>query len=120
MKKINIEAFGPGVQIWFTIGRLKELESYLNTPIGDIMMESQKLSITNLLAMLRCGLVHQYGNKPEAFYAKLVDDALENGAELVDIQSAVIKALVGSGLLGKQYYYNVFPEEKPEDYVAKN
>lgn len=114
MKKIDIIPFGEGQQIWFNVGRLKRVEDILGKPIGSIMTESDKLSIKNMIAFLQAGMA-QNGNRSEAYYTSKIDEALDNGYTLADIQAAILKAIVGSGILGESYYYQLFPNELTEE-----
>lgn len=114
MKKIDVPAFGEGQQIWFGIGRLKRVEEKLKKPIGEILQGADQLSLTNLLALLQAGM-SQNGEKSEQYYANKIDEALENGYSIMDIQLAVVKAVAGSGLLGRGFYYQMFPEELTEE-----
>lgn len=117
MKKIDIEFFGIGQQIWFNIGRLKRIEEILKKPIGAVLQESDQLSLSNLIVFLQVGM-SQLGNKPAQYFEQKIDEALDNGASIVDIQQCVLKAVAGSGLLGKEYYYQMFPEERLADAQA--
>ena len=110
MKKIDIPAMGTGAQIWFTIGRLRRLEQVLHMPIKDIAEGMQGLNITYIIAIMQTGMLHN-GLKSEQYYEENLQQALENGYKMADIYEACIKALVGSGVLGEETYYRLFPEE---------
>ena len=114
MKKIDIEAFGVGQQIWFNISRLQRLETILGKPLGTILQECQNLSISNTIAMLQAGMA-QNGNKGEQYYMQKIDEAMENGYTLNDIQLYIIKAIAGSGVMGEEFYYLHFPDELTEE-----
>lgn len=114
MKKIDIPAFGEGQQIWFNIGRLCRVEAELKCPIGDVLQQTDKLSLKNLIVLLRIGM-SQNGNKSEQYYSDKIDEALENGYSIVDIQLPVVKAVAASGLLGAGTYYQLFPDEMTEE-----
>lgn len=114
MKKIDIEAFGIGQQIWFNIGRLEKLEKLLGKPTGVILEECQNLSITNIVALLQVGM-SQNGNKSPQYYMDKIDEAMDNGFTLEAIQMCIVKALAGSGVLSEEFYYLHFPEELTEE-----
>ena len=99
MKKIDIKAFGEGQQIWFNIGRLRRVEDMLKCPIGEVLQDADKLSLKNLLVLLSVGM-SQNGNKTEQYYAEKIDEAMENGYSIADIQLPVVKAVAASGILG--------------------
>lgn len=114
MKKIDIPALGAEKQIWFNIGRLRRVEDLLKAPIGEVIKDASTISLKSLLVLLGVGMA-QYGNKSEQYYAEKVDEALEQGYSIVDIQLPVFQAVVASGLMGKAAYYQAFPEELTED-----
>lgn len=114
MKKIDIPALGAEKQIWFNIGRLRRVEDILKAPIGDVLKDANTISLKNLLVFLGVGMA-QYGNKPEQYYSEKIDEALESGFSIADIQLPVFQAVVGSGLMGKAAYYQLFPEELTEE-----
>lgn len=118
MKKIDIPAFGEGAQVWFNIGRLRRVEEELKAPIGDVLQQTDKLSLKNLLVLLRIGM-SQNGNKSEQYYSDKIDEVLENGFSIVDIQLPVMKAVAASGILGASMYYQLFPDELTEDAAAQ-
>lgn len=109
MKKIDIKAFGEGQQIWFNIGRLRRVEDMLKCPIGEVLQDADKLSLKNLLVLLSVGM-SQNGNKTEQYYAEKIDEAMENGYSIADIQLPVVKAVSASGILGVGAYYQLFPD----------
>lgn len=114
MKKIDIPALGQEKQIWFNIGRLRRVEDILKAPIGDVLKDANTISLKNLLVFLGVGMA-QYGNKSEQYYSEKIDEALENGFSIADIQLPVFQAVVGSGLMGKAAYYQLFPEELTQE-----
>lgn len=114
MKKIDIEAFGIGQQIWFNIGRLEKLEKLLGKPTGVILEECQNLNIHNIVALLQVGM-SQNGDKGPQYYHQKIEEALENGYTLNDIQLCLVKAIAGSGVLSEEFYYAYFPEEMTDE-----
>lgn len=111
MKKIDIKAFGIGEQIWFNIGRLKRVEEMLKKPIGTILQESDNISLSNIIVFLQVGM-SQNGAKSAQYYEEKIDRALEDGFSIIDIQHCILLAIAGSGLMGKEFYYQFFPEER--------
>ena len=117
MKKIDIKAFGEGQQIWFNIGRLRRVEDMLKCPIGEVLQDADKLSLKNLLVLLSVGM-SQNGNKTEQYYAEKIDEAMETGYSIADIQLPVVKAVAASGILGVGAYYQLFPDELTDEQKA--
>ena len=119
MKKIDIKAFGEGQQIWFNIGRLRRVEDMLKCPIGEVLQGQMCIrdSLKNLLVLLSVGM-SQNGNKTEQYYAEKIDEAMENGYSIADIQLPVVKAVAASGILGVGAYYQLFPDELTDEQKA--
>ena len=112
MKKVKCKHFGQEQEIYFNNARLAEVEKLTGHSIGyDI--KDQDLDINSLAAWLMVGLRHDGGTrKNQQYYLDELQRAIENGVDINDIQQTVIKAIAGSGILGKQAYYQMFPEEK--------
>ena len=60
----------------------------------------------------------QNGNKTEQYYAEKIDEAMENGYSIADIQLPVVKAVAASGILGVGAYYQLFPDELTDEQKA--
>lgn len=110
MKKVKIDFFGAEEEIYFDISRIMEVEKATGLSIGQIIM-SQQLNMSNLAVLLMIGMKHTTHKKAVSNWAEEIEKALNDGVEIMEIQEAVSKALVGSGILGKAAYYKVFPEE---------
>lgn len=110
MKKVKIDFFGAEEEIYFDISRIMEVEKATSLSIGQIIM-SQQLNMSNLAVLLMIGMKHTTHKKAVPNWAEEIEKALNDGVEIMEIQEAVSKALVGSGILGKAAYYKVFPEE---------
>ena len=111
MKKIDFEVFGPGQYLYFDIGRLIQVESLTGKSAGDII-NNQDLNLGILTALLSIGLRH-HGIKNPQWYATKMQELIDEGHELDEFTQPVVKAIAGSGILGKEVYYAVFPEEAP-------
>lgn len=111
MKKIDFEVFGPGQYLYFDIGRLIQMESLTGKSAGDII-KNQDLNLGILTALLSIGLRH-HGIKNPQWYATKMQELIDEGHELDEFTQPVVKAIAGSGILGKEVYYAVFPEEAP-------
>ena len=110
MKKIDTPWAGMGQQIWFNIGRIRRIEGMLHKPISEVAKEMSGLNITNLVVLMQVGFSHN-GMKSEQYYEDAIQNAIDNGTTLAEIYQDVLKALVGSGVLGDVLYYQIFPEE---------
>lgn len=113
MNKISYEYFGEGQQLYFNINRIMQLEALLKEPIGAIV-RNQDLGITTLTAMLSVGLSH-YGMKNQRWYADRIQQLLDDGTEMEELQMPVVKALAACGILGRAARIALFPEEATEE-----
>lgn len=101
MKKIPFDLFEEGQTIYFDIPRVEELEVALGMPITAIITK-QETGIGFCLKALQIGLKHHYrkGNK-ELFAAKM-EKHFDNDGTLGDIITPIIRAIMGSGIFGKE------------------
>lgn len=115
MKKIPFEMFGNGQYMYMDIGRFIMLESLTGKPIGEIL-KNNEVDLGFTVKFLTVALRH-HGNKQPQFYIDKIQEACETSDNdvLTDIQMAIVRAVAGSGVLGKAYYYAVFPEEMTEE-----
>jgi len=49
----------------------------------------------------------------------MLQQIMDDGVDIFDIQTPVAKALAASGALGKKVYYQIFPEEQTEEKAAE-
>lgn len=112
MKKIPFDYIEEGQEIYFNVERLMQVESVLKVPIGKIVKE-QDLGLTNMVALLSAGLRHHGYHDPKWYAAKL-QNLVNDGVSLEQIQVDLVKALAGSGILGRDVYLMFWPEEATE------
>lgn len=117
MKKIDFEVFGPGQYLYFDIGRLIQVENITGKSAGDII-RNQELNLGILTALLSIGL-RQHGIKNPQWYANKMQELIDQGHEMEEFVQPVVKAIAGSGILGKEVYYAIFPEEDPGKETVK-
>lgn len=127
MKKIPCNYFGEGQFIFFNIARLAQLEQVIGVKAMELATTAPGL--TEVLHALSIGLAHEQRRTPD-WYAARMDELFEHGdVTFDDLATMVLKALIGSGLLGKKAYAAAFPEEvteaekaaiEAEDEQAKN
>jgi hypothetical protein len=110
MKQVKFEIFGKGQYLFFNISRLIQLEKAVGNGIGAIVSKKD-LSLDVLTKALSIGLA-QHQKRNEMWYADKIQACLDDGAELdQDFYVPLVKAIAGSGILGKAAYYGAFPEE---------
>ena len=110
MKNIDFDYFGEDQYIYFNIQRLMEIERITGKSTGDII-KNQDLNFNILTVLLSVGLKH-HGIKNPQWYAEKLQVLLDNGMNIEELSIGVVKALIGSGSIGKAAYYSAFPEEK--------
>lgn len=110
MKNIDFDYFGENQYIYFNIQRLMEIERITGKSTGDII-KNQDLNFNILTVLLSVGLKH-HGIKNPQWYAEKLQVLLDNGMNIEELSIGVVKALIGSGIIGKAAYYSAFPEEK--------
>jgi hypothetical protein len=100
-KTIPFELFEPNQTIYFDILRLAELETALGTAINNIVRK-QDAGINFCIAGLTVGLKHHYHKANPTFYIEKIEQYLESGGTLDDIATPIVRAIVASGIFGKQ------------------
>ena len=112
MKKIPCDFFGEGEEIYFNVGRLVELEEALKKPISKIMSEE-----FGLKELAHCCVIgfKQERRKSFSWYTEKLQELVDEGYTFEMLAAPVLKAIIGSGILGKQAYFSVFPEDMTEE-----
>lgn len=112
MKKVPIELFGPMQEIYFNIGRYAAIENLTKKSIGDII-GNDKLNVSDIAMLLSVGLRHCSQQGPQ-WYLDKIQELLDAGVEIEEIRLPIIKAIAGSGIMGRKVYLTMFPEEATE------
>lgn len=115
-KKIPFSFFKEGQYLKLDIGKLKAIEDIVGRPIGDIIANSQSISLTTVIAVLTVGLHEPNGQlkmHTQKHYADLLQKYFDENedADIDEIAVPVFKALVSTGILGKAVYMAAFPED---------
>lgn len=112
MKRVQCDLFGKNESISFNILRLMELESLLKKPIVTAIANG--FGLVELTSAFSVGMQHCKRRTPQ-WYAIEMQKLLEEGTYTYDeFVAPVLKAIIASGLLGKEAYYEAFPEERIE------
>ncbi len=109
MKRIKCNLFGEGQYIYFNIGRLAELEKALKKPIIQVLQDGA-LGINEILKCYAVGM-QQERRQNTAWYAQKIQELVEQGVTFETLTTPILKALIGSGILGKKAYFMAFPDE---------
>ena len=114
MKKITCDVFNTGETIYFTIGRIAELEQLWGEPIFKAV-QSGTMTFNQLITAFVVGM-KQHGKKRDYIYYqdKLQELFDEGTVQYSDLVELIVQALIGSGVFGKAAYYAFFPEEADE------
>jgi hypothetical protein len=99
-KTVQFELFEPNQTIYFDILRLAELEKRLDMPIADVIRKGDA-GINFCLAGLQVGLKHHYYKATPDDYAEKIEKYLEGGGTIDEIATLIIKAIMFSGIFGK-------------------
>jgi hypothetical protein len=99
-KTVPFELFGPNQFLMFDISRLDELEKSLGYSVNTLLLKGDGGVGFCLKALPIAMKQHYY--KPEAnFFAEMIENHLENGGKLFDIEVPLIKAIQLTGIFGK-------------------
>nr|DAQ36645.1 MAG TPA: tail assembly chaperone [Caudoviricetes sp.] len=112
MKKIPFNYIEEGQELYFNVERLMQVESALKMPVGKIVKE-QDLGVNIMVTLLSIGL-RQHGIHEPKWYAGKLQNFINDGFDLQNIQIDIVKALAGSGILGRETYLMFWPEEATE------
>lgn len=112
MKKVPCDFFGPGEFIYFNYERLAQLEQSMGPGFSLLGSIHSQVSVAFVANAFAIGLAQHHNNAPAIWYTKQMDKlGIEKGLSLIAMSRPILKALVGSGFMGKTAYYSVFPEE---------
>ena len=100
-KTIPFDLFEHGQTIYFDILRLAEFEKAMGAPIQQII-QSGNAGINFCLAGLQVGLKHHNRRATPDFYAEKIGEYLDEGGAIDEIAVAIIRAIMASGLFGKE------------------
>lgn len=100
-KTVPFELFEPNQYIYFDILRLAELEKAMGMSIVELV-QKQEAGINFCLTALSIGLKHHYNKATPMFFAEKIEKYLEAGGGINDIAIPIIKAIMLSGIFGKE------------------
>lgn len=99
-KEIEFKHFGEENTIYFNIKRLSEVEAKSKKSITGLI--NTEMSIELILVMLQVGLQHVYGLKSQDFYSNKIEEFIEKDGNITEIWSDILRALLVTGILGKE------------------
>lgn len=105
--------FGENEYLYYDIGRLIQVENQTGKSATDIIIK-QDLNLGFITVLLSVGLRHHGLKSPQWYADKLSDKFSRFEITLDDVAVPIAKALIGTGIMGKQLYYATFPEELTE------
>lgn len=119
MKRIVCEFFGEKEMIFFNVARLMQLEKALGGKITTLL--SQPMGLSEVITAYEIGLSHEGKKKQrnQLWYAEKIDELFEEGVTFDELLLPVMKALIGSGIMGPKAYAIAFPDEVTEQEKAE-
>jgi hypothetical protein len=100
-RSIPFEIFGPNQTIYYDIMRLAELEKALGCSITEVI-QKQDAGINFCLTALPIGMKHHYHKATPLYFAEKIEEYIANGGSLDEIAVPIIKAILASGIFGKE------------------
>ena len=114
MKKITCDVFNTGETIYFTIGRIAELEQLWGEPIFKAV-QAGAMTFQQLITAFVVGMKHEGRKRDYIYYQEKLQQLFDEGeVQYLELVQLIVKALIGSGVFGKAAYYASFPEEADE------
>lgn len=114
MKKITCDVFNTGETIYFTVGRIAELEQLWGEPIYKVA-QSGMMTFNQLITAFVVGMKHEGRKRDYIYYQEQIQRLFDEGSvQFADLMQFIVKAFIGSGAFGKAAYYASFPEEADE------
>jgi hypothetical protein len=118
-KTIPFELFAPNQTIYFDILRLAEFEKVVGMPITDIVRKGDA-GVSFCLAGLQVGMKHHYHKATADIYAEKIEKYLDDGGSIDDIAMPIIKAIMASGVFGKEVTEKVEEKIAEAERIEKN
>ena len=100
-KTVPFELFGPNQYLMFDILRLAELEQKTGKTLDQIIA-AQDVGVNFALIALPIAMKQHYNRETAEFFAAKIEEHLESGGTFNDISVPLVRALLVSGILGKE------------------
>lgn len=100
-KTVPFEIFGANQYLSFNILDLAKLEQKTGKTIDQIIA-TQDVGINFALLALPIAMNQHYHNETPEFFAAKIEEHLESGGTFNDISVPLVRALLVSGILGKE------------------
>lgn len=101
-KSIPFEFFAPNQFVYFDIERLALLEKISGTTITKMAAGGGATGIVFVLQACQVGLAHHYHNATPEDYVKMIEEYLEKDGNISTLEMALGRAIVASGIYGKE------------------
>lgn len=108
MKRIACDLFGEGQHLFFNTARLLQLENATGKEI--LTLCGRVFSMNEIVTAYMIGLAHENKNKQTQWYANKIDALFEAGVSFEELFEPVMKAIVATGVLGREALLQSFPE----------
>jgi len=101
-KSIPFEFFAPNQFVYFDIERLALLEKISGTTITKMAAGGGATGIVFVLQACQVGLAHHYHNATPEDYVKMTEEYLEKDGNISTLEMALGRAIIASGIYGKE------------------
>jgi len=119
-KSIPFEFFVPNQFVYFDIERLALLEKISGTTITKMAAGGGATGIVFVLQACQVGLAHHYHNAAPEDYIKMIEEYLEKGGNISTLEMALGRAIVASGVYGKDASDRALGKNIKKDEEEKN
>jgi len=122
---IPFNYFEPDQDIYFDIDRLELLEAMTGTTVTKMAVDRDNTGIGFVKKALAIGLAHHYTDTKLTAekIGRMIEKHLDNGGTLSQLELAVGKAIIASGIYGKtaaDRAIGLIPDPEDEETEGKN
>ncbi len=117
LKELAFDLFEEGQTIYFDMRRLRALEKLFGRSlVSESFLPNARLTIDETISGLKIGLQHHYPNATSEFYDEKIEEYFDkSGKGIGTIADLVLKAMIASGVHGKELDNVVNNKKEPKE-----
>ena len=117
LKELAFDLFEEGQTIYFDMRRLRTLEKLFGRSlVSESFLPNARLTIDETISGLKIGLQHHYPNATSEFYDEKIEEYFDkSGKGIGTIADLVLKAMIASGVHGKELDNVVNNKKEPKE-----